>query len=244
MSEQQELVNQLNNNPAELAQDAQAPVNETPVDAHDNTDEAPATPEEKLFTQSDLNKINAREKEKYRQRLQQELAQIQQQYQQMYGQPSPQVNTAQPQNPLSDFEQQMQIYHAKQKLQEILANEQRSIQQAAQKYEDFTDYVNDPNLPVSSAMREAIALTGNPGDFWYTVAKNHRSELDRIASLPPVMQQAEILRLEGRLSAGTQTKVTAAPQPLNVEQDSRVDVSSNRRSSVDEAHLEDFNSRR
>jgi len=220
---------------------------------------APAQPAAKTFTQDEVNAINKRERLAYERRLEEKM----QEYQRSYGQQNQQAN--QHQQAQAELDPQAQIvYQAIQayeqqkeqtriaqesarqtdernvEIQQIYEDEQRSLTAAAARYADYAEIVQDPTLPVSTPMRDAIALTGNAGDFWYNVAKNHRAELEKIRSLPQHRQVTEILRLEGRLSAGNPIKTSSAPQPMKAAQDSRAELANRSENGVDGAFLDDF----
>jgi hypothetical protein len=83
-------------------------------------------------------------------------------------------------------------------------------EQARERYEDFDEVVNDPAVPISPVMADAIVASNAGHEVAYFLGKN-KKEAARIASLSPLAQVMEIARLEGRLTAPK--RASTAPVP-------------------------------
>lgn len=89
---------------------------------------------------------------------------------------------------------------------------QEEMENASEVYEDFDDIVRDDNAPFTPAMRDTAALLSNPVDVLYKLGKN-RNELNRIASLHPIQQAQEMIRLSFDLM-GQKKNTSSAPKPI------------------------------
>ena len=116
-----------------------------------------------------------------------------------------------------DYEQARIDYAVEQRLRQAREEEQRSTvfrtyeERAAKLREtapDFDSVVNDPTLNITPLMAEVIRESDLGPEVAYHLGTN-RSEAERIASLPPHRQAAELGRLEARLTPVSQ----AAPTP-------------------------------
>lgn len=88
----------------------------------------------------------------------------------------------------------------------------QELEKASDVYEDFDDVVRDDNAPFTPAMRDTAALLENPAEVLYKLGKN-REELFRIASLHPLLQAQEMIKLSFDLMK--QKKNTSnAPKPI------------------------------
>ena len=76
---------------------------------------------------------------------------------------------------------------------------------------DFDSVVNDPSLKITPLMAEVIRESDVGPQVAYHLGTN-RSEAERIASLPPHRQAAELGRIEARLTE--QPKPAASPKPI------------------------------
>jgi hypothetical protein len=77
---------------------------------------------------------------------------------------------------------------------------QDALENAANKYSDFEEVLNNPDLRITPAMKHQASLVDNGVDVIYKLAKNP-SELNRIADLHPIKQEKEINKLSNALMA-------------------------------------------
>lgn len=89
---------------------------------------------------------------------------------------------------------------------------QEEMENASEVYEDFDEIVRDDNAPFTPAMRDTAALLSNPVDVLYKLGKN-RDELNRIASLHPIQQAQEMIKLSFDLM-GQKKNTSSAPKPI------------------------------
>ncbi|MGA7329694.1 MAG: hypothetical protein WBX25_35740 [Rhodomicrobium sp.] len=87
-----------------------------------------------------------------------------------------------------------------------------STSEFRQKVPDFDAIAHNPNLTVTPIMADAIRESSRGAEIAYYLGKNP-AEAAQIAGLPPVSQATAIARLEGRLSASTNS-VSRAPHPV------------------------------
>lgn len=114
-------------------------------------------------------------------------------------------------------------HKAAQKLAEREASKQRSevmesyqdkVEAAQEKYADFDQVAQNPNLPVTQIMAEAITNSDIGPDILYHLGMNPK-EAARISALSPVLQAKEIGRVEAKLAESPPTKKTSnAPPPI------------------------------
>ena len=89
----------------------------------------------------------------------------------------------------------------------------KQTEQARQAYEDFDDVVQDPDLPISQAMAEAIMRSSNGADVAYYLGKNP-DQAARIASLDPFSAAVEIGRIAATVGRPQPRKTSNAPPPI------------------------------
>ena len=89
----------------------------------------------------------------------------------------------------------------------------KQTEQARQAYEDFDDVVQDPDLPISQAMAEAILRSSNGADVAYYLGKNP-DQAARIASLDPFSAAVEIGRIAATVVRPQPRKTSNAPPPI------------------------------
>jgi len=113
------------------------------------------------------------------------------------------------------------------KAQELIAkqeNERRQIEthnrflerveEAIDKYDDFTQVVENPALHITPIMAESIRNSDIGPDVAYYLGSNPR-EAEKIAALPPFLQAKEIGKLEAKLVSNPPVrKTTSAPPPI------------------------------
>jgi hypothetical protein len=90
------------------------------------------------------------------------------------------------------------------------------IENAKDKYSDFDQVIQNPNLKISPMMADAIKSTDNGEDIAYFLGINP-DEAKRIFDLPPALQIKEIGKLEGKLldKPIQVKKPSSAPEPIN-----------------------------
>lgn len=89
----------------------------------------------------------------------------------------------------------------------------KQTEQARQAYSDFDDVVQDPDLPISQAMAEAIMRSANGADVAYYLGKNP-DQAARIASLDPFSAAVEIGRIAATVVRPQPRKTSNAPPPI------------------------------
>lgn len=72
---------------------------------------------------------------------------------------------------------------------------------------DYQAKVSDPTLPITAAMRDVIVDSDTGPEIAYWLA-NHREQAEQIAALPPHLAALELGRIEGRMEATREAKVT------------------------------------
>ncbi len=87
-------------------------------------------------------------------------------------------------------------------------------EQAREKYDDFDQVVQNPQLPITLEMAEVIRASDMGPDLAYHLGTNPK-EAQRIARLSPFLQAKELGRIEAKLAASPPTKKTStAPAPI------------------------------
>ena len=89
----------------------------------------------------------------------------------------------------------------------------KQTEQARQAYGDFDDVVQDPDLPISQAMAEAIMRSTNGADVAYYLGKNP-AEAVRLANLDPFSAAVEIGRIAATVVRPQARKASNAPPPI------------------------------
>jgi hypothetical protein len=84
------------------------------------------------------------------------------------------------------------------------------------KYDDFDYVTNDPTVPWTPGMAEALVYTENTSDVAYMVSKD-RELAAKISQMPPAQAAAEIARLDVKIGAQQKTTTNAPPpvKPVN-----------------------------
>ena len=78
------------------------------------------------------------------------------------------------------------------------------------KYDDFQEVINNPEVPITTPMADAIKSAESGDEVAYFLGKNP-AEADKIARMSPVMQ----IRAIDKLSNEFKPKTTTAPDPIN-----------------------------
>jgi len=91
------------------------------------------------------------------------------------------------------------------------------LEAAREIHEDFEEVVNNPDIPVSPAMGEAIIDSGIGAEILYWLGKNPEASRE-LAVLPPLAAAREIGKLEWHLaplpeSSGKETPLAPSPTP-------------------------------
>jgi hypothetical protein len=97
---------------------------------------------------------------------------------------------------------------------EMQARYLERVDEAIEKYTDFTQVVENPALHITPVMADTIRTSDVGPDVAYYLGSNPR-EAERIASLAPFLQAKEIGKLEAKmLSNPPVKKTTSAPPPI------------------------------
>jgi len=84
-----------------------------------------------------------------------------------------------------------------------------------EKYADYEQVVQNPNLTISTAMAQAIQYSDIGPEIAYNLGTNPK-EAERIYRLSPILQAKEIGKIEAKLMANPPvTKITNAPPPIS-----------------------------
>ena len=89
----------------------------------------------------------------------------------------------------------------------------KQTEQARNAYEDFDDVVENPDLPITQAMAEAIMRSQNGADVAYYLGKNP-AEAARLANLDPFSAAVEIGRIAATVVRPQPRKASSAPPPI------------------------------
>lgn len=89
----------------------------------------------------------------------------------------------------------------------------KQTEQARNAYEDFDDVVENPDLPITQAMAEAIMRSQNGADVAYYLGKNP-AEAARLANLDPFSAAVEIGRIAATVVRPQPRKTSSAPPPI------------------------------
>ena len=176
------------------------------------------TPEEKKFTQAELDamigKRLAREQRKWEREQQAKQA------------PAPvptEVPTAdQFESPQAyaefiraEAEKLVQHREIQKQQAEIMEVYHDREEEARGKYDDFDQVAYNPNLPITDAMAETIRASDIGPDLAYHLGQNPK-EAERIARLSPLHQARELGKIEAKLAAEPpQKKISSAPAPIS-----------------------------
>lgn len=176
------------------------------------------TPEEKKFTQAELDamigKRLAREQRKWEREQQAKQA------------PAPMPTEApsadQFESPQAyaefiraEAERLVQHREAQKQQAEIMEVYHDREEEARSKYDDFDQVAYNPNLPITDAMAETIRASDIGPDLAYHLGQ-HPKEAERIARLSPLHQARELGKIEAKLAAEPpQKKISSAPAPIS-----------------------------
>lgn len=100
--------------------------------------------------------------------------------------------------------------------QALEATWQESVSKAEEKYDDFAQVTNNPQLPISPVMAQAIKASSVGAEVAYFLGKNP-DEAARIARLPAFLAVKEMGKLEAKVEAAppeAPKKPSAAPAPI------------------------------
>lgn len=97
--------------------------------------------------------------------------------------------------------------------------EQKMFADGIEKFTDFQDVVQDPTLPITTTIIEALRVTEIPAEIVYYLGKNP-AETARISRLNPLAVAREIGFIEAKLAASKEAVVPGTPQPPTVKKTS------------------------
>jgi len=103
---------------------------------------------------------------------------------------------------------------AQQRQAEAQQSWDKQVDAAVELYDDFEEVALSPDVPVSSAMAEAIQLADKGADVLYYLGK-HREEAAKIARMDPLRAAVAIGRIEATLARPAPKKTTSAPAPIS-----------------------------
>lgn len=89
----------------------------------------------------------------------------------------------------------------------------KAMDDARTAYDDFDDVVDNPDVPISQGMAEAIMRSKNGADVAYYLGKNP-DEAVRLANLDPFSAAVEIGRLAATIVRPQPRKASNAPPPI------------------------------
>jgi len=95
----------------------------------------------------------------------------------------------------------------------IEQNFSQAVQTASGRYKDYLEVVNNPDVFVSNALLENVKESDMAGDLLYYIGKNP-SEAQRLSGLNGSAVAREVGKLEAKLAAPQQKKITKAPDPI------------------------------
>lgn len=85
---------------------------------------------------------------------------------------------------------------------------------AREKYTDFDNVIKNPNIPITKDMVIALSELENAGDVAYFLATNEEKAKE-ISQLSPYKQAIELAKIESKLNAKPNKKVSNAPDPID-----------------------------
>jgi hypothetical protein len=100
------------------------------------------------------------------------------------------------------IQQRLDAREAEQREKTVVSEFQRRTAEARAAYEDFEDVVTSADIPIQSALGQALLTSEHGPAIMYQLAKN-RVELERLSALPPLDAAREIGRLEAKLASVT-----------------------------------------
>jgi hypothetical protein len=179
------------------------------------------TPEEKKFTQADIDAM-----------ISKRLAREQRKWEREQAQRSAETQIVKSASTASvDQFESPEAYAealAYQKAEELLAKREAAKQQsqvlesyqeleeaARDKYDDFVQVAYNPKLPITNAMAETIQSSDIGPELAYYLGSNPK-DAERISRLAPLAQAKEIGKIEAKLAAEPPVKrSTSAPTPIS-----------------------------
>lgn len=211
-------------------------------------------PEERTFSQADVNALVGREKQiaaqrarqeverEYQQRAEQANAQKQMQSQQQEQQGMPQQGPSQAeadaiyQQVQERFNREMQDRQFQQEMTNVANAYHSKMDYSRKAYEDFDEITKDFDPTAFPQLVYLVSGLENAGDIIYDLSKNPSklATLDALAQRSPRMAQAELGRLSQSISQNSNAKQEAdtysTQAPLNPLQPSRVSGSNGKMS--------------
>lgn len=85
---------------------------------------------------------------------------------------------------------------------------------AREKYTDFDNVIKNPNIPITKDMVIALSELENAGEVAYFLATNEETAKE-ISQLSPYKQAIELAKIESKLNAKPNKKVSNAPDPID-----------------------------
>lgn len=88
---------------------------------------------------------------------------------------------------------------------------------AMQKYEDYSEVAESPDVPISAAGAMVITSLEHGPEVAYYLGQ-HIDEARKIAAMPPILQAVELGKLEARITAPKPPAMSKAPEPIKPNQ--------------------------
>lgn len=109
-------------------------------------------------------------------------------------------------------ERETQQQAAERQLTEIDRTYRERVASVAEKYPDYAEVVEAPDLPFRGVIADAIRVSEHGPEIAYHLA-THREELNKLAAMPPVQQALYLGRMEASLTA-PRAQAPSAPAPI------------------------------
>lgn len=120
------------------------------------------------------------------------------------------------QNTVRQAEQQRTAKTQQERQLALVANMQRQVALASEKYDDFDEVVRNPDLSINDSMVELIAESDVGGELAYYLGKNPE-EAAKVAALSPLQAAKAIARIEDKINQtiAAAKESSKAPPPID-----------------------------
>ena len=183
-----------------------------------------AEPEQKTFTQAEVDaliqKRLLKEERRVHRRIEQQMREAQQQQvrQQPIVREAFQDDEAYLKAQIKQLAEQeadkiVAERQARQEAERRIESIQQKVEKAAERYPDFQAVVSNPTLPINEVMVEFIAESDQGAEVAYFLGKNPGKAYE-ISQMSPVRAGRELAKIEADL-ASRPARVSRAPEPIN-----------------------------